>query len=197
MNFKYKKVLILGYGLSGHSVEDVLFYNYIDYLIYDDKLNYDCEKFISKLNSKTLNGVDLAVLSPGISIYSKMVKKLKKLGIKIVSEIEFAYMFCNARIIAVTGTNGKTTTAKLIYHILKNSGAKAQLLGNVGTPFSNIYKGDTDVAVVEVSSFQLEAIEHFYPEIAILLNIAPDHIERHKTFENYVNAKFEIFKNFS
>lgn len=195
MNFNYKKVLILGYGTSGHAVEDVLFYNYIDYLIYDERIDLNGEKFISKLNKKNLIEVDLAVLSPGISIYSKTVKKLQKLGIKVISEIEFAYLFCNARIIAVTGTNGKTTTVKLIHHILSTVGERVELLGNVGTPFSNIYKSNCNVAVVEVSSFQLEAINLFKPEIAVLLNIAPDHIDRHKTFNNYVDAKFEIFKN--
>lgn len=195
MEFNFNKVLILGYGSSGHSVEDVLFYNHIEYIIYDQKIDLDSNKFISKISKKNIEGVDVAVLSPGISIYSNIVKKLRKFGIKIISEIEFAYYFCNSYIIAVTGTNGKTTTVNLINHILKSSGLNVELLGNVGTPFSDIYKSSADVVVLEVSSFQLEAIENFKPDIGILLNLAPDHIDRHKTFENYVNAKFEMFKN--
>lgn len=195
MKFDYKKVLILGYGKSGHAVEEVLYANSIDYLIYDQKIDIDTEKFVSKLSKKILKGIDIAVLSPGISIYSKVVKRLCKYGIKVISEIEFAYYFCDSQVIAVTGTNGKTTTATLIHHILTSAGINSSLLGNVGTPFSNIYRLDSQVAVVEVSSFQLEAIEQFKPNIAILLNIAHDHIERHGSMENYINTKFEIFRN--
>lgn len=195
MNFNYKKVLILGYGASGHAVENVLFRCDIDYLIYDQRIDVDTDKFISRISKKNMQGVDIAVLSPGISIYSKVVRKLRKWGIKVISEIEFAYYFCDSSIIAVTGTNGKTTTVELIHHILTHAGVDSVLLGNVGTPFSNIFGNSNSVAVVEVSSFQLEAIEYFKPHIAVLLNIAPDHIDRHKTFENYIDTKFEIFKN--
>lgn len=193
MKFDYKKVLILGYGASGKAVENVLNAYDIDYVIYDK--NKSIPYCANKINKKIIKGVDLAVLSPGISVYSKVVRKLIKYGIKVISEIEFGYYFCKSKIIAVTGTNGKTTTSSLIYHILKSAGANVALLGNIGTPFSNISNSNADVAVVEVSSFQLEAVEHFKPDIAVLLNIAPDHIDRHGTIENYANTKFEIFKN--
>ena len=150
MKFDYSKVLILGYGESGRSVESVLKDKNIDYLIYDKNIKHSDSVFINKINKKILRTVDIAVLSPGISIYSDIVKKILKHGIKVISEIEFGYYFCKARIIAVTGTNGKTTTASMIYHILKSSGINVALMGNIGTAFSNIYNIDVDVVVVEV-----------------------------------------------
>lgn len=195
MEFKYKNVLILGYGVSGKAVEEVLLNKKINYKIFDSNINFKDGKFISKYNKKTIKNFDLVVLSPGISVYSKYVKLAKRLKIEVISEIEFASMFCNKYIIAVTGTNGKTTTVNLINHILTNLGVKTELVGNVGTPFSLTYKSDATVSVVEVSSFQLEKVKNFKPNISVLLNIDYDHIDRHKTFENYSATKFELFKN--
>ena len=194
MNFDYKKVLILGYGDSGKAVESVLKSKDIEYVIYDKNIKRG-GVFTNKISKRIVRGVDIAVLSPGISIYGAVVKKLVRYGIKVISEIEFAYYFCKSKVIAVTGTNGKTTTVSMIHHILQSSGVDSVLLGNIGVPFSNIYYSSAEVAVVEVSSFQLEAVEHFRPDIAVLLNIAPDHIDRHITFDNYANTKFEIFSN--
>ena len=195
MEFKYKNVLILGYGASGKAVEEVLLNKNISYKIFDSNINLKDGKFVEIYNKKTIKNFDLVVLSPGISVYSKYVKLAKKLKIEVISEIEFASWFCDKHIIAVTGTNGKTTTVRLINHILTNLGVKTELVGNVGTPFSLTYKSDATVSIVEVSSFQLEKIKNFKPNIAVLLNVDYDHIDRHKTFENYSATKFEIFKN--
>ena len=138
---------------------------------------------------------DLIVISPAISIYNKHIKLAKKMGIKVISEIEFAYYFCKSEIIAITGTNGKTTTVELIHHILKNNGVDCELLGNIGTPFSCTYNSNKRVTILEVSSFQLEAIEYFKPHIAVLLNVDADHLDRHKTLDIYKQTKFNIFKN--
>lgn len=194
MTFDYSNVLILGYGASGKSVENVLKYIGVDYDIYDENIIHKYN-ILNKITNKNLKLYDLAVLSPGISIYSKIVNRLKKCGVKVISEIEFAYLFSLGYIIAVTGTNGKTTTVNLINHILTKSGVDTELVGNVGTPFSDKCMLENKVFVVEVSSFQLEAIEYFRPNIAVLLNIAPDHIERHKSYKNYMSSKFKIFQN--
>ena len=195
MEFKYKNILILGYGVSGNAVEELLKSKNISYKIFDENIDLNNENFINKINNKILKLFDLIVLSPGVSIYNKYVKMAKKHKIDVVSEIEFASWFCGKYIIAVTGTNGKTTTVNLIDHIFKTLGVKTELVGNVGNPFSLTYKSNVDVSIVEVSSFQLEAIKNFKPNIAVLLNIDYDHIDRHKTFKNYCNCKFEIFKN--
>lgn len=195
MEFNYKKVLIFGYGKSGHAVEDVLISENVDYKIYDDKIDVDGEKFIQNLNKKVLKQFDLIAISPAISIYNKHIKLAKKMGIKVISEIEFAYYFCKSEIIAITGTNGKTTTVELIHHILKNNGVDCELLGNIGTPFSCTYNSNKRVTILEVSSFQLEAIEYFKPHIAVLLNVDADHLDRHKTLDIYKQTKFNIFKN--
>ncbi len=195
MEFKYKNVLILGYGVSGKAVEEVLLNKNINYKIFDNNINLKEDKFVKKISRKMLQNFDLVVLSPGISVFSKYVKLAKRLKIEVISEIEFASFFCNKYIIAVTGTNGKTTTVNLINHIFTNLGVKTELVGNIGTPFSLTYKSDAIVSIVEVSSFQLEAIKNFKPNIAVLLNIDCDHIDRHKSYQNYCNTKFEIFKN--
>lgn len=195
MKFGYKNVLIFGYGRSGHAVEDVLIDKKINYKIFDEKIDVDGVKFLSKLNKNILKTFDLIVISPAVSICNKKIKLAKKMGIKVISEIEFAYYFCNSKIIAVTGTNGKTTLVQLIYHILKTNGVNAELLGNIGTPFSNTYKSNCDVTVLEVSSFQLEAVEQFRADIAVLLNLDADHLDRHKNLEIYQKTKYNIFNN--
>lgn len=195
MELNFKNVLIFGYGVSGHAVEDVLFENKINYKIHDMRIDVDGNKFIKKLDKNILRTFDLIVVSPGVSYFNKYVQLALKLNIKVVSEIEFASFYCNKKIIAITGTNGKTTTSKLIYHILKNNNANVELLGNVGTPFCKTFKSNAEVSVVEVSSFQLELVDTFRPNIAILLNVDSDHLDRHKTQENYTKCKFELFKN--
>jgi UDP-N-acetylmuramoylalanine--D-glutamate ligase len=145
---------------------------------------------------------DFVVVSPGVPSNSPIVKKLAGLKVPIYSEVELASWFCKARIVAITGTDGKTTTTLLTHRICENagrkSGFKAFALGNVGTPFSDYVDEMTeqDIAVVETSSFQLDYIHAFRPKVAVITNITPDHLDRYEySFNNYANAKFRIYKN--
>lgn len=194
--FNYNKVLIFGYSKSGKSAEKLLQKLDCNYTIFDDNLKVSGGRFLTKLNKTNLASFNLIVLSPGVSIYHKKIVLAKKLGVKVVSELEFAYWFCTPKIIAVTGTNGKTTVVNLLNHTLKIGGFKSEVFGNVGQPLSEvIYYKNLDYAVVEVSSFQLEAIDSFKAEIAMILNLEQDHIDRHKTVKNYYESKIKLFKN--
>lgn len=195
MDFNYKNVLIMGYGRSGKSVEKVLKDIGVNYGIYDKKIKIEGGCFYSKLSSSVLTRFDLIVLSPGISIFNHHVRLAERLGIKIISELEFGYWFTNADVIAVTGTNGKTTTVNLINKMLGLAGFKSMAYGNIGVPLTSAYNKDLDYIVCEVSSFQLEATDKFLPYISILLNIDVDHLDRHKTFKNYYECKKALFKN--
>ncbi|MBM7583306.1 UDP-N-acetylmuramoylalanine--D-glutamate ligase [Caldicoprobacter guelmensis] len=141
--------------------------------------------------------VDLIVISPSVPIDSPFIQKAQRLGREVISELELAYRLCRAPVIAITGTNGKTTTVTLTGEMLKKAGFNAYVLGNIGVPFVSKALGmdEDDIAVVEVSSFQLEAVRHFHPHVAAILNITPDHLNRHKTMENYIAAKARIFEN--
>ncbi len=145
-----------------------------------------------------LNGT-LVIKSPGISDTTEIIKKIKAAGIEIVDEIEFAFRYTDAKVIAITGTNGKTTTTLLTYHLLKNAGYNVGLAGNVGFSMARqVAQNNYEWYVLEVSSFQLDGIKSFKPEIAILLNITPDHLDRYEyNMQNYVDSKFSIIKNMS
>ena len=144
-----------------------------------------------------LNKCDLIVLSPGVPSDLEILDEARKRDISVISELELGYRFAKAPIIAVTGTNGKTTTTTLIGEILKNDGRNITLAGNIGIPLvREVEKAENkDYLVVEVSSFQLENIMHFKPKISVILNITEDHLNRHKTFENYIKAKARILEN--
>lgn len=196
MKFGYKNVLIYGYSNSGQVVEKVLKSLGVKYRVFDDFVYYNEIKFLKKLSKKIIKNFDLIVISPAVSIYNKFIQFAIKKGIKVVSELEFGYWFKkDASIIAITGTNGKTTTTGLINNVLKKK-YNTEMLGNIGTPLSTIYFNTLKYVSCEVSSFQLEAIDKFKPEISILLNLAPDHLDRHKNFENYIKSKLNIFKNY-
>ena len=137
------------------------------------------------------------VKSPGISNNSEIIIKIKSKNIPIISEIEFAYRFTNSILIGVTGSNGKTTTSSLIYHILKSSGKSVGLAGNIGNSFSFLTAENSfEYIVLELSSFQLDDVNDFNPFISIITNITPDHLERYEyNFQNYVNSKFKITSN--
>ena len=137
------------------------------------------------------------IKSPGIPNDCDLVLKILKNNIPIVSEIEFASRFTNAKIIGVTGSNGKTTTTCLIYHILKSSGLNVGICGNIGNSFAFlISKNKFDFIVIELSSFQLEGVFQFRPKIAVITNLSPDHLERHNnSFKKYIDAKFKIISN--
>jgi UDP-N-acetylmuramoylalanine--D-glutamate ligase len=141
---------------------------------------------------------ELIILSPGIDLSKSELNDIaKKNHISYLGELEFASYFTNAKIIAITGTNGKTTTAHLTYQLLKQKNKKVYLGGNIGRPFSEfvLETQKKDIVVLEVSSFQLETIIKFRPYVAVLLNVEPDHIDRHKNFNNYLKVKLKIFKN--
>lgn len=195
MDFDYKNILIYGYSRSGKAVENVLKDIGVKYKIYDQKLKIDGGEFLSKLTYRRLKKFDLIVISPGVSIYNKYIKLAEKLKIKIISELEFGYWFTSADIIAITGTNGKTTTTTLVNKVLQLAGYKCDAYGNIGRPLSEAYKKDYDYIVCEVSSFQLEATDKFMAKIGVLLNISEDHIDRHKNYKNYINCKKSLFKN--
>ncbi len=137
------------------------------------------------------------IISPGIPEKTDIVKAIKAKGIPLVSEIEFAARYTKAKIVAITGSNGKTTTTLLTYHFLKSAGLNVGLAGNIGQSFAKqVMEGQHDIYVLEISSFQLDRCFQFKPDVAVLLNITPDHLDRYEyKFENYIASKFRIFQN--
>jgi UDP-N-acetylmuramoylalanine--D-glutamate ligase len=140
---------------------------------------------------------DVVMKSPGIPDKSPIVKKLIEKGVKVISEIEFTAPFSNAITIGITGSNGKTTTTMLTYHLLKSAGLNVGLGGNIGKSFAwQVADHDFDIYVLELSSFQLDGIIDFKPHLAIITNISPDHLDRYDyKYENYIDSKFRITKN--
>ena len=142
---------------------------------------------------------EFIIVSPGIPLKIPILKRAEKKGIKLISEIEFGYLIKHpaSKIIAVTGSNGKSTTVSLIHHILITAGYKSILAGNIGTAFTSfpIEKSGIDFIVLEISSFQLDLIDTFKPEVGIILNITPDHLNRYLSFDDYAKSKFRIFQN--
>ena len=139
---------------------------------------------------------DLVVKSPGIPDHVSIVQKLQSATIPVVSEIEFAALFTTANIIGITGSNGKTTTTMMVYHILRQSGFDVAMGGNIGESFAEQVLTNTAHYVLELSSFQLDGIQDFRPHIAVITNITPDHLDRYDyNFENYITSKFRIVMN--
>ncbi len=201
-----KNILVLGLAKSGVCACKILEKKDVNIFAYDkNKKLFDelknakilpekAEK-IKKLNAKNLKNINYVIISPGIS--ENIVKNILPKTAKIISEIELAFSQTKNPVLAVTGTNGKTTTVNLLSQMLKFDGKKNFLVGNVGTPFSEkvheAKKGD--VFVCEVSSFQLEHTKTFKPKVAGFLNIADDHLDRYKNFEDYFLAKQKLFQN--
>ena len=146
---------------------------------------------------RTFRGQDLIVVSPGVPVDAPPLVQARALGETVIGEIELAAQFLPGPIVAITGSNGKTTTTALAGEIVAASGLKTVVGGNIGTPAISLVEQATPetVAVLEVSSFQLETIQTFRPKIAVVLNITPDHLDRHRTFQVYVDAKARIFEN--
>ncbi|MET6991558.1 UDP-N-acetylmuramoyl-L-alanine--D-glutamate ligase [Sediminicola arcticus] len=140
---------------------------------------------------------DVIMKSPGIPDTVSLVVKLREMNIPVISEIEFASQYTQATIIGITGSNGKTTTTMLVYHVLKNGGLNVGMAGNIGDSFAKmVAEQDFDYYVLEISSFQLDGIVDFKPHIAIITNISPDHLDRYDyKFENYIASKFKIVQN--
>jgi len=147
-------------------------------------------------SSAPLPDAELVVLSPGVDIHSPDLESARHSGTEIISELELAYRVSETPIIAVTGTNGKSTTTSLIGHLLEQNGKDVRIGGNIGVPFiSQIKDAPRDYRVLEVSSFQLEGTVEFHPRISVILNITPDHLDRHKTMEHYAALKEKIAVN--
>src|ERR1043165_6742345 len=146
---------------------------------------------------RTFQNQELIVVSPGVPIDSQPLEQARSLGAPVIGEIELASQFLAGPIVAITGSNGKTTTTTLVGEILAKGGLKTLAGGNTGKPaISLVVEATPETAIVlEVSSFQLETIRSFQPKVAIVLNITPDHLDRHRTFANYVDAKARIFGN--
>jgi len=140
---------------------------------------------------------DLIVVSPGVPANLKVLELARVRGIPVWSEIELAWRYLRGKVVAITGSNGKTTTTSLVAHILKTAGIETLVGGNIGVPLLSLVERSTDssITVAESSSFQLETIQDFRPEIGVLLNLTPDHLDRHEFFEAYARAKMRLFEN--
>ncbi len=194
-NIKNKKFLIYGYGKSGRAS-----YNYLKkknkILIYDD--NKKLKKFFISLKKIKLTEFDYIVLSPGIDISKCRLKNyLKKNKKKIITDLDIFYLNNQNNLkITITGTNGKSTTAKLLFKILKDQNKDVKLVGNIGIPVlsKNKIKSST-IFVIEASSYQIDYSQYFKTDYAFILNISPDHLERHKSIQKYTQAKFKLILN--
>src|SRR3954452_6885208 len=160
----------------------------------DNKIDFEETQHTAE---KILNA-DEVVKSPGIPEKNELVKKIRKKGIPVISEVELAYRFKgDSKIVAITGSNGKTTTTSLIYHICKVAALDCALVGNIGYSFAKqVAENPKPLYVAEISSFQLDDIKVFRPDVAVLLNITEDHLDRYDyKFENYIDSKFRIIEN--
>ena len=188
------KILIIGTGTTGKSVYNYAKKHEIDAFILDERENYDGFEREDIFNVD-FSGIDFAVKSPGIKPESKIIKTLEDKNIKIISDIEFAsYFYKTKDIVAITGTNGKTTITTLVNEILNKVG-KSYAVGNIGVGVMDVIDYDPKFIVCEASSFQLAYIDKFHPHVAVITNITSDHLDWHKTVENYRKAKENIYKN--
>ena len=207
---KGKYVIVAGAGKSGVAATGLLIRNGARVTLYDQNTEIDKESILGdfmgsgnvdialgELTDELLEKADLFVISPGIPVDAPFVEKVRKAGIPIWGEIELAYYFCDGHIAAITGTNGKTTTTTLVGEIFKTYTQDSFVVGNIGLPFTRFADSSTDNTFIaaEISSFQLETIHEFRPHVSAILNLTPDHLNRHYTFDNYVDAKFRIAEN--
>lgn len=178
------EVFLSDKGKIKDSYKNFLIENQIEF----EEENHDQERILS---------ANWIIKSPGIPKKAPIIQEIKDKGIRLSSEIEFASEFTDAKIIAITGSNGKTTTTSLIYHILKNEGLNVGLGGNIGKSFAmQVAKENYDYYVLEVSSFQLDDVQNFRPYISLMLNISPDHLDQYNyNYEEYALAKFKITQN--
>ncbi len=219
-NIKSDRVSILGAARSGIAAAKLLKSQGASVFVSDKKPKEEAVQEIRMLenlgvqfefgaHSDRIFDADFIVVSPGVPSSSNLVQHALKVGLNIYSEVEVASWFCRAPIVAITGSNGKTTTTTLTGKIFEKAGWKTVVAGNIGFPFSDYVldvsrersaplgdlRGEKSVAVVEVSSFQLDHIDTFKPNAAVLLNITPDHLDRYESYQAYVDSKFKIFMN--
>jgi UDP-N-acetylmuramoylalanine--D-glutamate ligase len=209
MELKNKRVLVVGLGRSGVAAALFLQDHGARVAVSDTKSETQLQKEISLLlergisletgqhSERTFRDQDLIVVSPGVPSDQPQLQHARALGIPVIGEVELACRFLQGRIIAITGSNGKTTTTTLVGEILSKSGKKTLVGGNIGTPVISLAEKSSPehLVVLEISSFQLETIVQFRPWIASILNITPDHLDRHRTFQAYIDAKARIFEN--
>ena len=209
MKLENKKVLVVGTGISGIAATELLIGKGVQATLFDGNKDLDLNKLyerapklkevpiiLGELGDK-IKEFDVAVLSPGVPTDLPFVNEMRDNGISIWGEIELAYYFSKGLIGAITGTNGKTTTTALTGEILKNYYNDVKVVGNIGIPYTSVAKDTTEktVTIAEISSFQLETIHEFAPKVTAILNITPDHLNRHHTMQNYIEAKEAITKN--
>lgn len=205
--FADKRILVLGAGVSGTSVAQILQQLGASVILSDAKPIEKFDKDFSELkaagvalalgnqNEELLDGINYLVLSPGVSIYIPLVAAARARGITVMSEVEVAYRLSQAPIVAITGTNGKTTTTTLVGEMLKTTGRPVAVGGNIGDALSEqaLAVSTAGFVVAEISSFQLEGVSKFSPRFAAILNLTPDHLDRHGTMETYQQMKEQVF----
>ncbi|MFV0464675.1 MAG: UDP-N-acetylmuramoyl-L-alanine--D-glutamate ligase [Lachnospiraceae bacterium] len=210
MNWMDKHFLVFGTGKSGIASADLLQRHHISTVVYDSNHELDVEAVKQRepalKNIEFLTGdfpkeriheFDIVVVSPGIPTDLPILQLFRDFGIVVWGEIELAYRFSKGKILAVTGTNGKTTTTALLGAILKTHFPDVMIVGNIGIPYTSMCDKTTPdtVTAVEISSFQLETVIDFKPNVSALLNITPDHLDRHHTMEGYIQAKERVTMN--
>ena len=202
--------IVAGTGKSGISATKLLVNHGVKVYLFDENKDRDIEAIkektgdselvqieLGELGEDALSSSQLMVISPGIPVDAPFTDVVRNAGIPIWSEIELAYNYGKGKIAAITGTNGKTTTTALVGEIVKAHNAKTIVVGNIGIPYTELCDttDDDSDTVAEISSFQLETVIDFHPNVSAILNLTPDHLNRHYTFENYGNVKFSITKN--
>lgn len=210
MDLKNKKVLVVGSGKSGIAAVGLLRYAGAEPILFDssDKISVqeilekcgECapaECYVQELPEQVKAEIDVVVLSPGVPVDIPFVEQFKEAGVPIIGEIELGYLFEKGKVLAITGTNGKTTTTTLVGDIMQAYFDSTFVVGNIGNPYTleAVNTTEKSVTVAEISSFQLETAVTFKPAVSAILNITPDHLNRHHTMENYVAAKESITKN--
>jgi UDP-N-acetylmuramoylalanine--D-glutamate ligase len=209
IDLKGKRVLVVGLGKSGVASALFLRQQGARVAVSDAKSQEQLRQEIPLLldhgisvetgehTERTFREQDLIVISPGVPIDVPQLVNARARGIPIIGEVELAAQFLKGNIVAITGSNGKTTTTSLAGEILSAGGSPTLVGGNIGTPAISFVESATDHSwiVLEISSFQLETVATFHPKIAVVLNVTPDHLDRHHTFERYAAAKMRIFEN--
>lgn len=210
MDLKGKKFLVFGAGKSGIGAADLLGSAGAQPVIYDGNADLDKEAVLHKTNGKytpeiwagdfperALDSLDLVVLSPGVPTDLPLVKSFYEKGLPVWSEVELAYRTGKGEVLAITGTNGKTTTTALLGKIMGDARESVFVVGNIGTAYTSksLEMREDSVTVAEISSFQLETIDQFRPKVSAILNITEDHLNRHHTMEEYIRVKELITKN--